>query len=1046
MIQFWTQVVEGWEIICSPQITLSLHRWVFVITLLLYMPLSPGLGINLVAAEPNSQLQEASEAHKQAERLFKEGQFVQALALAKEAVTLREEILGPNHEDVAEDLTTLGMIHGTLIQLPQATTLLERALRIYQSSAVPSEQLIGKGLTNLATVRYAAGDFIGAIDLLEQSLEIRERVLSPSHPDVAVTLSHFAIALRGVSRLEQARDFVQRAITILRGTNPPRLVDLAIAVNVEGNILARLGKFEEARLRLEESLHLFEQASGPEHPDIAGALAQLAMLERKQRNFVAALPLLNQALRITERSVGKHNPEVAGILYEIGLVELALGRIVKAQGRFERSIAIQHATVGLTHPFTALSLIELAEIKSRGGERTVASELLHQALQIQKQSLGHEHTSVAQTLTRLGYLEAQSHDLSSAKSHFGRALQIRKKTLGPFHRDVATSLLNLGRVEHAMEHYGPARKLYERARLIIQNQQGLNPGLDDDALSRIWKQDMKGLQDYALLLATLAQTSQPSLEQQSAVTDGFIVTQQARGWLMQAAVANMLAQQTVERAIDRDLIKQVEELRRKRQALWTRLNQLYGLPEGQRSLLELTNAKNQLDDVQHRLTQANKQLKEKAPRYAELSQPETLGINDVHVLLKDHEALMSFYTLGDRVQIWLLRAGHSISYHQVKISRESLIKQVKKIRDSLVSRHQPYDVETASDLYQLLFAPIASSLDKVNHLILVPDDVLLPLPFAALVTHSTQKEFIRLDQRFRSNQSLTSEDLIAYAKLPWLVNSYPLTILPSTSALKFIRQDMANHEEQVEPFLGFGDPELRGTGNRRGGGMMSSRGMSLDIDALHTLNPLPGTRAELLTMAAILKVNPDNAVFLGSRATETEVRRLNDSGRLGQAKVLAFSTHGLLAGEIKGVTQPALVLTPPRLPSKTNDGLLSMEDILQLRLPHTDWVVLSACNTAGDDGSGESLSGLARAFFFAGAKALLVSQWSVDDEATKILMSEIFKRYGGVPSLPPARALREGILALLKKASNEPGFHFLAHPYAWAAFSLVGEGARKDIL
>lgn len=101
-------------------------------------------------------------------------------------------------------------------------------------------------------------------------------------------------------------------------------------------------------------------------------------------------------------------------------------------------------------------------------------------------------------------------------------------------------------------------------------------------------------------------------------------------------------------------------------------------------------------------------------------------------------------------------------------------------------------------------------------------------------------------------------------------------------------------------------------------------------------------------------------------------------------------------GHLPEVTQPALVLTRPAVPTDGNDGLLSMEDVLELKLPNTDWVILSACNTAGDDGSGESLSGLARAFFFADAKALLVSQWSVEDEATRALMIEIFSRYGGI--------------------------------------------------
>jgi CHAT domain-containing protein len=182
-------------------------------------------------------------------------------------------------------------------------------------------------------------------------------------------------------------------------------------------------------------------------------------------------------------------------------------------------------------------------------------------------------------------------------------------------------------------------------------------------------------------------------------------------------------------------------------------------------------------------------------------------------------------------------------------------------------------------------------------------------------------------------------------------------------------------------------------------------------------------------------------VFLGERATEVAVRRLNDSGRLGQAKVIAFATHGLLAGEVEGVTQPSLVLTPPAVPTDDDDGLLSLEDVLQLTLPNTEWVILSACNTAGGNGSGESLSGLARAFFFAGAKALLVSQWDVNDQATMTLMEETFRRYGATPSVPPAKALQQGMLALLQLSTTSPERAYFAHPFAWAAFFLVGDGS-----
>ena len=167
-----------------------------------------------------------------------------------------------------------------------------------------------------------------------------------------------------------------------------------------------------------------------------------------------------------------------------------------------------------------------------------------------------------------------------------------------------------------------------------------------------------------------------------------------------------------------------------------------------------------------------------------------------------------------------------------------------------------------------------------------------------------------------------------------------------------------------EAFIGFGDP-IRGTSQAEREMVSSgiaSEGLSID-EVFNLLPSLPGTREELLTMATVFEVNPETHLFLGPRATERRLRKLNESGRLGQTKVLAFATHGLLAGQF-GLEQSALVLTP----ENPDDGLLYTEEILQMSLPNTDWVVLSACNTAVDDGNGQGVSGLTRAFFYAGAR------------------------------------------------------------------------------
>jgi CHAT domain-containing protein len=114
---------------------------------------------------------------------------------------------------------------------------------------------------------------------------------------------------------------------------------------------------------------------------------------------------------------------------------------------------------------------------------------------------------------------------------------------------------------------------------------------------------------------------------------------------------------------------------------------------------------------------------------------------------------------------------------------------------------------------------------------------------------------------------------------------------------------------------------------------------------------------------------------------------------------------------------------------------------LALKLSHTRLVVLSGCNTAAADRGGEGLSGLVRAFFFAGAPTVLATHWSVEDRATQAFMSEVFRRYASNRTLSWAEAVRQGMLALMQQVSGKTAY--FAHPFAGAPFFLVGEG-RQD--
>ncbi|MGD9671494.1 MAG: CHAT domain-containing protein [Hyphomicrobiaceae bacterium] len=213
------------------------------------------------------------------------------------------------------------------------------------------------------------------------------------------------------------------------------------------------------------------------------------------------------------------------------------------------------------------------------------------------------------------------------------------------------------------------------------------------------------------------------------------------------------------------------------------------------------------------------------------------------------------------------------------------------------------------------------------------------------------------------------------------------------------------------------------------------RDRQADDATLRELCPLLDTAHELRWIAKSLDAGEDSIV-LGAKVTEPAIRH----AKLDRYRVLHFATNGLLAGEMaefaKGKAEPALVFTPPSVASDEDDGLLTASEITELKLD-ADWVVMSACNTAAGDAKGaEALSGLAKAFFYAGARALLVSHWPVNSYAATMLTSTTFSELKRDPKLNRAEAFRRSMVSLMRDKDRP----WAAHPSVWAPFVVVGEG------
>jgi CHAT domain-containing protein len=213
------------------------------------------------------------------------------------------------------------------------------------------------------------------------------------------------------------------------------------------------------------------------------------------------------------------------------------------------------------------------------------------------------------------------------------------------------------------------------------------------------------------------------------------------------------------------------------------------------------------------------------------------------------------------------------------------------------------------------------------------------------------------------------------------------------------------------------------------------------VEEAPELSPLPDTRDEILAIAKALSADPHKDTFFGKDANPAKVKSTDMRGR----RIVAFATHGLVAGDLPGLDQPALALTPMK-DKDLNSGLLKLDDILKLSL-NADLVVLSACNTAAADGEGsEAVSGLGRGFFYAGAKSVLATHWPVETVSARQLVTHLFERYAQDNTMTRAKALQRAMLEVLDKEvaldANGKTLNAYAHPAFWAPYALYGDPGR----
>jgi CHAT domain-containing protein len=812
------------------------------------------------------------------------------------------------------------------------------------------------------------------------------------------------------------------------------------------------------------------------------------------------------AARSKDKKVRDTAKKYGGIIFQLIREKLSLalerdGKIVEAELVLRKALLVRLKETGLYSTWTPRLIIRFAEHLALQGRYEESRQLTNIAIDVMKQ-LGFKDDSarLLQARLSLARLEFLSGRLDKAlviydeiqkttgetsdfnqrfvKEDIDRLLTFAtsgrhadivamfRKAADPQKPKSKSRRAIKGAVSHgalaiALAKSGEAEAAYTEYQNVIPKLISLSESQADEEYTSGTAQEYRKSIIFEAYLGLLADIRGTALETKlgiDAAALAFQIADEARGQLVQKAVSAASARASVDNKELAELVRTEQDARKRLTAQSGLLASVLATPSDQQDPKAVKALRGNISKLQKAIAALHGDLKKKFPDYAALLNPKAPGIADIQLALRPDEAFVSIYLGRERSYVWALPKSGELAFHASKLTQDKAAKFVEALRGALnpqvatLGDIPDFDVRVAYKLYKQILQPVEAGWKSAKSLLVSTNGALGQLPLTVLPT--------QMSKLGDSDGPLFAN----YRDVKWLARSHALTLLPSAATLVTLRS-IPKGDESRKPFIGFGDPlfnqaqvENKNAGTVKVADALSSRGVlrtrglpirlraapkmeGIEKPDLSVLPRLPDTASEVRSIAIAMQADPSSAVLLGLKVNEDAIRNMDLSGY----KVIAFATHGLIPGDLSGLREPALALSAPGISKSKGDGLLTMSEIMGLKLD-ADWVILSACNTGSGRGAGaEAISGLGRAFFYAGTRALLVSSWPVETTSARLLTTDVFERMTKDKGLSRAEALQQAISALIDRPgqidpdTKETLFYY-AHPIFWAPFILVGDG------
>ncbi|MDD2877791.1 MAG: CHAT domain-containing protein [Acidiphilium sp.] len=862
-----------------------------------------------------------------------------------------------------------------------------------------------------------------AFPAMQRAIGLVSGVATPATVrDVSVTTSDRLLADRLAAAAFTSGDIGQYEALMQVGNNANQAEDYAAAVTAYRAALA-----------------LQQKSLGPDNPNTVAPMVDLALNLSDEAHYRQADALFDRA-----RTLAPHAADATAVprlLNYRGLDALNRGLYQNAKVLLDRSKQGYAALLprAILQPHALVTTDDAAFGLTAGGgtaqiltaQTTLLSPVGQQALLgvietlryegVALAYLGHPHAAAA--------LLRQSAMIAAGNGIAAPILQARlDRTAAVIDSDTGETGAATERLANAARNFAQAlpgsRPVADTA--LLQGAALFHAGTIDDAVTAcragVGLLDRLRLGTSSRLIAPClaaldAQASQEPAQAQAIYGEMFAMAELAQG----STTSQEIAESAARLAADAKNPKVAAAIRAHQDAV-VELARLYRARDdlvhghgGSKAAIAALDAK--IGAASRNLTSADESVEAAAPNFGQLVQ-ESVPAKAVLSRLLPNEAFLDIMLSPTHTWLFLLQNGQ-VAVARTDVGDAPMTKLVEAVRHSVEPTQTglpPFAMSDAAAIYQATIAPFKPALAHTMALVVAPSGPLLSLPFALLPTGPA-----------------TSGDLNT---TPWLIRRMTLVYVPAAANFVSLRA-VQGTSRASQPWFGFGD--FQHVTATQAAATFNGPTCGESAKLFSNLPTLPYAKLELAAARAIFHA-PASDELLGANFTVPEVEHAD----LKKYRILHFATHALLPSELPCAQEPAIVTSAPRNAKSANRAMLTTSDITNLHL-NANLVILSACNTGGSNGraGGEALSGLARSFFFAGARALMVTQWAVNDQVSSYLVATTLEHIASDDDGGAASSLRSAQLALINGAGSSGVPAKLADPFYWAPFVLIGDGGRQ---